>query len=79
MTKKDKQLPLFPEIEPEVMALFPTMGSLQAVIDLAESSLPITNKNDSYALLMTYHNTLLAEIQHGKEICLQSLRKNNAN
>ena len=35
------------------------MGSLQEVIDLAESRLPITNKNDLTAILATYHNTLL--------------------
>ena len=42
------------------MNLFPTMGSLQEVIDLAESKLPITDKNEMYSLLMTYHNTLLS-------------------
>lgn len=36
------------------------MGSLQEVIDLAESRLPITNKNDLTAILATYHNTLLS-------------------
>ncbi len=44
------------------MAVFPTAGSLQEVLDLAESKLPITSKNDVTALLMVYHNTLLAEI-----------------
>lgn len=41
------------------MPLYPTMGSLQDVIDLADSKLPITNKNELFALLMIYHNTLL--------------------
>jgi len=63
MANNNKQLQLFPEIEPTVAPLFPTMGSLQDVINLAESSLPITNRNGIYALLMTYHNTLLTEVQ----------------
>jgi hypothetical protein len=41
------------------MGLFPTMGSLQEVIDFADSKLPIMDKNDLFSLLMTYHNTLL--------------------
>lgn len=46
-------------IPPAPKPVFPTMGSLQEVIDLAESRLPITNKNDLTAILATYHNTLL--------------------
>lgn len=45
--------------QPTHQPLFPTLGSLQEVIDLAESRLPITNKNDLTAILATYHNTLL--------------------
>jgi hypothetical protein len=41
------------------MPLFPTMGSLQEVVDYADSKLPITNKNEICSLLATYHNTLL--------------------
>jgi hypothetical protein len=41
------------------MGLFPTAGSLQEVIDLAHSQLPIHHKNQVTSLLMTYHNTLL--------------------
>lgn len=44
------------------MAVFPTLGSLQEVVDFAESKLPITNKNDLTTLLYTYHNTLLKAI-----------------
>ena len=43
------------------MSLFPTMGSLQEVVDLAESKLPITSPNELFSLLMTYHNTLIQE------------------
>lgn len=46
-----------------MMPLFPTLGSLQSVVDLGESLVPINDKNAVTALLMTYHNTLLAEIQ----------------
>jgi hypothetical protein len=42
--------------------LFPTMGSLQDVHDLAKSQLPITNENAITALLATYHNTLLNQL-----------------
>lgn len=44
------------------MSLFPTMGSLQEVVELAESKLPIISRNEMFSLLMTYHNTLLAQL-----------------
>jgi len=50
------QIPLTP------MNVFPTMGSLQDVVDLAEASLPIVSKNEIVALLAMYHNTLLKEL-----------------
>ena len=46
------------------IGLFPTMGSLQDVVDLADSKLPITSRNEVISLLMTYHNTLLAHLGH---------------
>jgi hypothetical protein len=51
-----------PPLRAVPMNLFPVMGSLQEVMDLAESQLPITNKNQLVALLGCYHNTLLAEV-----------------
>lgn len=51
-----------PAIRPVPMTLFPTMGSLKEVLDFAESKLPITDKNDLHTLLMTYQNTLLAQL-----------------
>jgi hypothetical protein len=48
-----------PALRAVPMGLFPTAGSLQEVVELAESKLPITNQNDMVCLLMTYHNTLL--------------------
>jgi hypothetical protein len=47
---------------PAPMPLYPTGGSLKEVLELGESRLPITNKNELHTLLMTYHNTLLAQI-----------------
>lgn len=44
------------------MSIFPTMGSLQEVVDFAESKVPIEYQNELYSLLMLYHNTLLREI-----------------
>lgn len=41
------------------MTVFPTLGSLNEVVELGESKLPIKDKNELFSLLMTYHNTLL--------------------
>lgn len=43
------------------MSLFPTLSSEQEAIELMESKLPITSKNELYALLMTFRNTVLAQ------------------
>lgn len=51
-----------PPLRAVPQSLFPTMGSLGEVIALAESKLPVTNNNELYSLLMTYHNTLLQEL-----------------
>lgn len=48
------------------MPVFPTLGSLQEVIDLAESKLPITSKNELTAILRIYHNTLLSQVEAAK-------------
>ena len=53
---------LKPCIRTVPMALFPTLGSLQEVLDLAESKLPITDKNEITSLLFVYHNTLLKQL-----------------
>lgn len=50
-------------LSPKLMPLFPTMGSLDEVMSLGESMLPITTKNSLTTLLMTYHNTLLTQFQ----------------
>ncbi len=49
-----------PSLRAVPMNVFPTLGSLQEVVDLANSKLPITNRNEMHSLLMIYHNTLLA-------------------
>ncbi len=41
------------------MNIYPTLGSVQEVVELANSKLPVVSQNEMYALLMTYHNTLL--------------------
>lgn len=45
------------------MGLFPTLDSLQQVVDLAHSQLPLECKNQVTAILATYHNTLLKQVQ----------------
>lgn len=52
-----------PPLRAVPMGLFPTMGSLQEVLDYAETKVPVTSRNDLYALLMTYHNTLLHSLK----------------
>ncbi len=52
-----------PAIRPVHLGLFPVMDSLESVIDLGLSQLPITTPNELMAVLMTYHNTLI-KVQH---------------
>lgn len=53
---------LQPSLRAVAMPLFPTLSSLQEVLDYADSKLPITSRNDITTLLMTYHNTLLSQL-----------------
>ncbi|MCA9911798.1 MAG: hypothetical protein KC496_00550 [Anaerolineae bacterium] len=46
--------------------LYPTLNNTREVVELAESKLPITDANELYALLMIYHNTLIAQMGKGK-------------
>ena len=55
--------PVEPPIPVVPMTLFPTMGSLQEVIDLAQSKLPVQDSNAMHSILMVYHNTLLGLIK----------------
>lgn len=45
------------------MSLFPALGSVKEVIDLADSKVPIICKNEMFALLMTFQNTLLKTLK----------------
>lgn len=45
------------------LPLYPTMTSLQQVINYANSKLPITDKNTLLAVLSIYHNTLLDQVR----------------
>lgn len=56
-----------PALRAVVMGLFPTMNTLDDVVALAESQLPITDPNKLRTLMFTYHNTLLKEIQREQE------------
>lgn len=51
-----------PVIKPVHMTLFPTLDSLQDVVHLAETRLPVADRNVLFSLLMSYHNTLLKVI-----------------
>ena len=44
------------------MSLYSTYKTLQEVLDMAESKLPIATKNDLHVVLMSYHNSLLHQI-----------------
>ena len=48
--------------KPQPQPLFPTMGSIQEVVDLAKSQLPIQDNNSLITILGTYHNTLLSQV-----------------
>ena len=51
---------------PQKMDVFPTLGSINEVIELASSKVPLTKKNEMYALLMTFQNTLLKLMEKTK-------------
>ena len=51
------------QLKPIPQPIYPTLGSTQEVIELAESKLPISSKNDLYSLLMTFQNTLLKALE----------------
>lgn len=59
---KSPNNPVMPVTKPVPLTLFPTLDSVQDVLDLAESKLPISSKNEMVTLLGTYHNTLLHQL-----------------
>lgn len=58
-----QQYEVQPQLRAVPMTLFPTAGTLNEVVDLGESRLPITNQNELFSLLMVYHNTLLQTVK----------------
>ena len=64
MSNNNKNLRQSPALRAVPMSLFPTLNSLQEVVELAESKVPVHCKNEIYSLLMTYHNTLLNEVNN---------------
>ena len=46
--------------------IYPTMGSINEVLELADSKIPLLQRNEMFSLLMTFQNTLLNQL--GREI-----------
>lgn len=55
-----------PAISPSKMPIYPTMDSLQAVVELAYSQFPGIPQNTVLGVLFIYHNTLLAQLEKEK-------------
>lgn len=51
-------------VRPVYQSQYPTLDSLQEAAELSYASVPVLTRNDIHALLMTYHNTLLSELQN---------------
>lgn len=49
------------------LGLYPTLDTLQSVVDLGLSQLPVMTPNALMGLLMTYHNTMLHVQQQGQK------------
>jgi hypothetical protein len=50
-------------ITPKKQSLYPTMASLDNCMAYLQGQLPLTTPNQLKAALMTYHNTLLAQMK----------------
>lgn len=53
-----------PPIRAVPMNIFPTLTTLEEVVALAKSQLPIMDEQQIVTVLMTYHNTLLAYVRN---------------
>lgn len=53
-------------IKPVHQNIYPTADSLDAVLSDAVNDLPILHKNQLVTILMTYHNTFLAELDQAR-------------
>lgn len=49
------------------MSVFPTLTSLDEAMNTALAATPVVSKNEMRTLIMSYHNTLLAELNKTKE------------
>lgn len=50
-------------IKPIPMSLYPTLGSLAEVVAMADAKLPVSHRNEMFAILMTFQNTLLKQLK----------------
>lgn len=55
-----------PTLRAVKMNLYPTLDSLQSVVDLGMSQLPIMTPNALLGLLMTFQNTLIKQLEKEK-------------
>ena len=46
--------------------IYPTMGSINEVLELADSKIPLLQRNEMFSLLMTFQNTLLKQLERDK-------------
>ncbi|WAW11679.1 hypothetical protein nACB1_062 [Acinetobacter phage nACB1] len=51
------------KIKPEYVHIYPAHDSLDDAWEFINSQLPITETNDLKSLIMSYHNTLIRELQ----------------
>ena len=43
--------------------IYPTLGSINEVFELADSKIPMMQRNEMFSLLMTFQNTLLNQLE----------------
>ena len=63
MNIMSKEINMTVSLKPVPMSLYPTMGSLQEVVNLATSRIPVVHQNEMVSILMTYQNTLLKQLE----------------
>ena len=73
MSQSSNNVPRLPNrngasLRTQQMSLFPTLSSVKEATELMESKLPITSKNELYALLMTFQNTVLNQHPNTRNI-----------
>lgn len=55
-------------IKPIPQTIYPEKGNLTEAAQFVLDQVPVTDPNEMFALLMTYHNTLLKETANGNHI-----------